>query len=102
MFGCSDPTPPETVGSVEIVSGSDGQSAVVGRPVTNPPAVLVKSTQGRPLEGVVVTFAVASGGGTVSPATATTNASGIAAVNAWTLGTTAGENRLTATPAAGT
>src|SRR5207245_7577529 len=47
---------------------------------------------------MAVTFAVASGGGTVSPTTAVlTNASGIAAVTSWTLGTTPGSNTLTAT-----
>ncbi len=51
-----------------------------------------------PLSGVVVTFAVASGGGTISPVNgqATTNASGIATLTSWTLGTTAGAQTLSA------
>ena len=43
------------------------------------------------------TFAVASGGGSITGASQSTNASGIATVGSWTLGTTAGTNTLTAT-----
>src|SRR5207247_7186050 len=51
-----------------------------------------------PVAGVAVTFAVASGGGSVSPRSpVTTNASGIAAVTSWTRGTRGGLNTLTAT-----
>lgn len=75
------------------------QSAVVGQDVTNPPAVLVRNERGEVLPGVAVTFAVAAGGGKVTGATATTNDEGIATVGGWTLGTKAGENRLTATVA---
>jgi hypothetical protein len=46
---------------------------------------------------VSVTFAVASGGGSITGGSTTTNASGIATVGSWTLGTTAGPNTLTAT-----
>jgi trimeric autotransporter adhesin len=46
--------------------------------------------------GVTVTFAVTAGGGAVSPSTVVTNASGIATLTSWTLGTTAGANTVTA------
>src|SRR5207249_43844 len=53
---------------------------------------------GNPVGGVSVTFAVASGGGTVTPTTSvTTGANGIAAVTSWILGPRAGPNSLTAT-----
>jgi hypothetical protein len=45
---------------------------------------------------VVVTFTVTSGGGTVTGASATSNASGVATVGSWTLGTAAGSNTLLA------
>jgi alpha-tubulin suppressor-like RCC1 family protein len=100
---CGDSTPPETVGTVTAVANTDQQTAVVGTAVPIAPAVLVKSTNGNPLAGVAVTFAVQSGGGTASPATAvTTNASGIASLDRWTLGTAAGANSITATAAGGT
>jgi lysophospholipase L1-like esterase len=43
-----------------------------------------------------VTFAIASGGGSVTGASATTNADGIATVGSWILGPAAGANSLTA------
>jgi adhesin/invasin len=49
---------------------------------------------------VQVTFAVASGGGSVSGATPSTNGSGIATVGSWTLGPTAGTNNNTLTATA--
>jgi hypothetical protein len=66
--------------------------------VATAPSVLVRDINNNPVAGVSVTFAVASGGGTVVPTTAlTTDVNGIAQVTSWTLGTTAGANTLTAT-----
>ena len=48
-----------------------------------------------------VTFAVASGGGSATGLTPTTNAGGIATVGSWTLGASPGANTLTATTSAG-
>ncbi len=78
------------------VSTGDGQSAVVGSAVSTAPSVIVRDASGNPVAGVSVTFAAAAGGGSVTGASATTDASGIAAVGSWTLGTTAGANTLTA------
>ncbi|MEQ1691331.1 MAG: Ig-like domain-containing protein [Gemmatimonas sp.] len=55
-----------------------------------------------PVSGVSVTFAVTAGGGAidpVSPASVVTNASGVATLTSWTLGTIAGANTVTATVA---
>jgi hypothetical protein len=82
------------------INAGNNQSATAGAAVAIPPSVIVKDASNNPVAGVSVTFAVASGGGTVVPTTAiTTNASGIAQVTSWTLGTTAGTNTLTATSA---
>ncbi|HTT67876.1 MAG TPA: hypothetical protein VMF70_07605, partial [Gemmatimonadales bacterium] len=82
------------------VNAGNAQSATVGTAVAVPPSVIVRDANNNPVSGASVTFAVASGGGTVVPTTAvTTNASGIAQVTSWTLGTTAGANSLTATSA---
>jgi hypothetical protein len=78
-------------------NGGDNQSAAAGSPVAVPPSVLVKDANGNPASGVSVTFAVASGGGSVTGATALTNTSGVATVGGWTLGTVVGANVLTAT-----
>lgn len=88
-----------TVGTPASIAkqGGDDQSAPAGTPVASPPSVVVRDAGGRAVGGVTVTFAVASGSGTVTGATATTTASGTAAVGSWILGTTAGPNTLTAT-----
>lgn len=79
----------------------DAQTAVAGYAVAAAPAVRVTDSNGNPVAGVSVTFGVASGGGSISgPATVQTNASGIASVGGWILGTLAGANSLTATSGA--
>ncbi|HKW40094.1 MAG TPA: Ig-like domain-containing protein [Gemmatimonadales bacterium] len=89
-----------TAGAASSIAanGGNGQSATAGSAVAIPPSVIVKDANGNPVAGVAVTFAVASGGGTVAPTTpVATGANGIATVTSWTLGTTAGTNTLTAT-----
>ncbi|HTX68704.1 MAG TPA: hypothetical protein VMH50_06115 [Thermoleophilia bacterium] len=88
-----------TVGAASKISlnAGNGQTATVGTAVATLPSVLATDQYNNPVSGVAVTFAVASGGGAVTGAAATTNASGIATVGSWTLGTTAGANSLTAT-----
>lgn len=81
------------------VSGGNGQSAEVNTAVTVAPSVLVTDAFGNPVPGVSVTFAPTAGGGSVTGATATSDASGVATVGSWTLGTAVGANTLTATSA---
>jgi adhesin/invasin len=86
------------------VNGGNGQSAAVGTAVAVPPSVIVRDQFGNAVDGINVTFTVTNGGGTISPAspaTIATNASGIAALASWTLGTTTGtdNNTLSATSA---
>ncbi len=75
------------------------QSANAGTSVATPPSVLVRDAGNNPVSGVTVTFAVTGGGGSVSPATVATNASGIATLTSWTLGAVAGANSVSATVA---
>lgn len=82
--------------SVTKVAG-DNQTATVGTAVATDPRVKVADAFGNGVAGVSVTFAVASGGGSVSGSTPTTGADGTAAVGSWTLGAVAGANTLTAT-----
>ncbi|HMA20986.1 MAG TPA: Ig-like domain-containing protein, partial [Gemmatimonadaceae bacterium] len=79
-----------------IVAGNN-QSVAAGAAVPIAPSVKVTDAGDNPIANVQVTFAVASGGGTVTGGSATTNASGIATVGSWTLGTVAGPNTLTVT-----
>ena len=74
----------------------DGQSAVAGTAVPIPPSVKVTDASSVPVAGQAVTFTVASGGGSVTGGSTTTNAAGIATVGSWTLGATPGSNALTA------
>ena len=82
------------------LNAGNGQTATVGTAVATTPSVLVTDPNNNPVSGVCVTFAVASGGGSVTGASATTNAAGIATVGSWTLGTDRRRaTRLTATSA---
>src|SRR5207245_1468955 len=65
--------------------------------VATAPSVLVTDSFSNPVSGIAVTFAVGSGGGSVTGGSATTNASGIATLGSWKLGTVAGANTLTVT-----
>jgi hypothetical protein len=76
-------------------SAGDNQSGSEGLAAPVAPAVVVKDVNGNAKAGVVVTFTVASGGGSVTGATATSDAAGIATVGSWILGAT-GTNTLTA------
>jgi adhesin/invasin len=79
------------------IDAGNGQKARAGTAVATPPSVIVTDDFGNPVGGVSVTFAVASGGGSITGATAVTNAAGIAVVGSWTLGSKKGPNSLTAT-----
>ncbi|MGI8497783.1 MAG: CHRD domain-containing protein [Gemmatimonadaceae bacterium] len=92
--GCSDSTSPPKPASV--VAFNTVRDTIVGRPVNDSLAVKVTDSGGTPVSGITVTWAVTAGGGTVTPTTSVTNASGIART-AWTLGQTPGANTVTAT-----
>jgi hypothetical protein len=81
---------------MSIFAGNN-QSASTGVAVPIAPAVLVRNASSNPVSGVVVVFSVLSGDGTITNATQTTNASGIATLGSWTLGSVAGPNSLGAT-----
>ena len=77
-------------------------SAVIASPINPTPSVVVKNSAGAPLANVRVTFVVTAGGGVVAGASKLTDATGIASVDSWTLGSTPGTNTLTATAGAKT
>ena len=82
--------------STVTIDQGNGQSATVNTAVATDPGVIVEDAYGNPVAGVTVTFAIAAGGGSVTGATQTTGADGVATAGGWTLGTAAGANRLTA------
>lgn len=82
------PNPPatnNTPASVSIVAG-DAQSGESGTRLPNALSVLVRNSAGTPVSGVTVDFSVDSGGGSLSSASATTTAEGVATSGLWTLG----------------
>jgi Big-like domain-containing protein len=79
------------------LNAGNGQAATVNTPVATAPSVKVTDANGNAVSGVAVTFAVGSGGGSITGASQTTGAGGLATVGSWTLGTLAGSNTLTAT-----
>jgi lysophospholipase L1-like esterase len=87
------PGPPAHMARVtaESVSGAAGVA------LASPPAVKITDAFGNAISGFTVTFAVASGGGNVTGATAVSSANGFASPASWTLGKVAGTNTLTAT-----
>jgi hypothetical protein len=86
--------PPTTI----AINAGNNQSALAGSTLATNPSVLVTDADGIPVPGVGITFNVASGGGSRTGGSQTTNASGIATVGSWTLGAAPGTNTLTATP----
>jgi hypothetical protein len=90
------PEPPPTATRIALNDGNN-QSAAAGSAVAISPSVKVTDASAIPVSGVAVTFAVTSGAGSVTGANQTTNVSGVATVESWTLGPTAGTNTMTAT-----
>jgi len=76
-------------------NSSTSLSGVPGTAVSPAPSVVVRDKDGNPISGVQITFAVKSGGGSLTGATQTTNASGIATVGSWIIAP--GGSALTAT-----
>jgi len=82
----------------QIRANSAAPSGSAGGAASPAPAVIVEDAGGHPVAGVTVIFSVTSGGGTVTGETQVTDASGVATVGGWTLGTDGTQtNTLTAT-----
>lgn len=80
-------------------STGDGQTGWAGSPLPIPYAVTAKDQYNNPVSGVMVNWAVTSGGGTVSAPSSVTATSGAATVT-HTLGNTAPSQTVVATAAA--
>ena len=97
-FSANSLSPPSLLATK---SAGDNQRASPGTAVAVPPAVRVTNANGNPLSGITVTFAVAQGGGSVTGATVSTDATGTASVGSWVLGSQVGTNALSASVANG-
>jgi adhesin/invasin len=84
LGACEKATEPLTPASLVVVQGNR-QTAAAGTLLPTPIIVRVRATDGSPVEGVPVGFAVQLGNGVVEPATALSDANGEARTR-WTLG----------------
>ncbi|MEW5927370.1 MAG: Ig-like domain-containing protein, partial [Gemmatimonadota bacterium] len=87
-------TPAPTLARVR----GDGQTGAAGTTLATPLWVRLTDAEGRPVQGATVAWTVTAGGGSVSPATYTTDAAG-EAVTIWTLGPAPGANAVAASVA---
>ena len=90
----ADVSVPRAVALVRKIGG-DGQGGTAGAPLASGLAVRVEDVLGGALAGVTVRFAVTAGGGSVTPASAATDAAGVARAS-WTPGAAAGEQTVEA------
>jgi serine protease len=88
LSACGGSDPNRTPAAILALSG-DNQTGAAGIPLQQPLIVQVDDKAGDPVSGVTVVFSVTAGGGSIQPASATTNSRGQATA-IWTLGTLAG------------
>jgi hypothetical protein len=88
------PPPPQAATQVTSSSGNE-QSARIGALLPQQLSVLVTDEDETPVPDVAVTWSVLDGGGTVSPATSTTDDAGLASTE-FTLGPVEGQQRAQA------
>ena len=91
-----------SVGAAAAIAkvAGDAQTATVGATLLIAPSVKISDAFGNPVPNVLVTFTVASGGGSITVGSANTDATGVAKVGSWKLGPSAGANTLVATAGA--
>ena len=95
LVTCKSGTEPKTTVMLSKVSG-DSQGALAGQALAQPLVVQVNALGGGTVSGDTVTFAVASGGGSLGTPSVVTNGSGQAQTT-WTLSATVGNQSVTAT-----
>jgi len=102
VAACSSNSPTNTntptPAAIAVFTGNN-QTSVAGAALFTPLSVRVTDAAGAPVAGVVVTWSVTSGGGSVNPATSTTDSTGRAS-SVLTLGTTVGVQSARASVAA--
>ncbi|MHB1169359.1 MAG: Ig-like domain-containing protein [Longimicrobiales bacterium] len=86
------------VATALVAAAGDAQNGDTGAELAEPLVARVEDRHGDPVAGVEVTWAVTSGGGSVDPATGTTDAAGVVSTR-WTLGSEPGEQTVRATAA---
>jgi alpha-tubulin suppressor-like RCC1 family protein len=82
------------IASIAIVSGTP-QSGPIGSTLAQPFVVEITDQNGNPVEGILVTWQVTSGGGIITPSQSSSDANGLASATL-RLGTSVGVNTVTA------
>jgi len=96
LAACKDSTPPAGLGppaKIDVVSGNN-QSTPANTSINAPITVVVKDANGQVLPDKTVTMTVVAGGGSIPVTTATTDAVGQVTLPSWTLGKSAGPQRV--------
>jgi Bacterial Ig-like domain (group 1) len=96
-LGACGSTGPDRIGppaALTMVSGNS-QTGQVATLLANPLVVSVTDSRSRPVQGVAVTWSVTSGNGVINPTSTLTDANGSAQA-AFSVGTVAGNNQVTA------
>jgi len=95
VAGCGEGTTSgPRIASIEIVSGTP-QSGPIGSTLLQPLVVQILDQSGAPVAGVLVTWQVTAGGGTVTPSQSASDADGFASTS-FRLGAALGVNTVTA------
>lgn len=93
LSACSGDSVDPAIPTALAKLGGDGQNAEAGAALPLPLQVMVTNVNEDPVEGVVVSWFLESGSGSLSASTSTTNAQGLAQVN-WTLGGSIGAQEV--------
>ncbi|MBA3644838.1 MAG: hypothetical protein H0W63_01540 [Gemmatimonadaceae bacterium] len=96
---CTDTSAPNPItqkNNVITAASATSLAAVVNHDVGELPSVIVRDTDGRPVKGVPVVFAIEQGGGTATGIYDTTDVDGVARVGSWRVGLVSGTNVLSA------
>jgi len=80
-----------------VITAGNAQTALAGAAAATPLAAAVQDQYGNGVANVPVSFQATAGGGSISPASVTTNASGVASGAVWRLGNKGGTQGATAT-----
>ncbi len=102
LYGaCSKSAEAPTIPPIRVHPyAGDAQVGLVGWAVNVRPIIRVTDSLGNVISSAAVSFAIASGGGSGTGLSATTDANGMAQIGSWVLGAAAGVNTMTATVSA--
>ena len=96
LIGCGGDSTAVVAPATLVAASLQVQTAVVGSALSARPTVKVSGPDGAALARARVTFAVSSGGGSITGASQVTDQFGMATVGSWTVGVRTGTDTLVA------